>query len=58
MEVFLRRRNDSGDVVKAPVSANLASAVLGSDLAKVFPEARVKKASTRGVLPPMEFAGE
>ncbi|CAM9150551.1 unnamed protein product [Scytosiphon promiscuus] len=58
LEVFLRRRTDSGDAVKTPAPANLASSILGSDFAKVFPEARVKKACARGVLPPMEYAGE
>lgn len=56
LEVFLRRRTDSGAAVQAPAPADLASAVLGSDLPTAFPEARVKRACARGVLPPTEVA--
>ena len=56
LEVFLRRRTDSGGAVSAPAPADLAAAVLGSDLAAVFPEARVKRACAGGVLPPTEVA--
>eukprot|EP00903_Cladosiphon_okamuranus_P017572 g16185.t1 len=56
LEVFLRRRTDSGAAVNEPVPADLASAVIGSDLPAVFPEARVKRACARGVLPPTEVA--
>ena len=56
LEVFLRRRTDSGRAVDAPAPADLAAAVLGSDLPAVFPEARVRRACARGVLPPTEAA--
>lgn len=56
LEVFLRRRDASGGALDSPAPADLASAVLGSDLPVVFPEARVKRACARGVLPPTEVA--
>ncbi|CAM9163702.1 unnamed protein product [Pylaiella littoralis] len=56
LEVFLRRRTDSGDAVKTPAPADLAKVFLGSDLSVAFPEARVKRACARGVLPPTEVA--
>lgn len=56
LEVFLRPRTDSGGAVNAPAPADLASAVLGSDLPATFPEARVERACARGVLPPTEVA--
>lgn len=56
LEVFLRRRTDAGGAVDAPAPADLATAVLGADLPAVFPEARVKRACARGVLPPTEVA--
>ncbi|CAM9341336.1 unnamed protein product [Ectocarpus fasciculatus] len=49
-EIFLRKRTGSGDEVKPP--GDLASVVLGEDLAVAFPEARVKRVCAGGVLPP------
>ncbi len=54
LEVFLRRRDASGGALDSPAPADLASAMVGSDLPVVFPEARVKRACARGVLPPTE----
>lgn len=56
LDVFLRRRTESGDAVHTPTTDDLAKAVLGSDLPVVFPEARVKRACARGVLPLTEVA--
>lgn len=51
LEIFLRRRTSSGDAVKTPAPSDLASVVLGEDLAVAFPEARVKRVCAGGVLP-------
>ncbi|CAM9846879.1 unnamed protein product [Sphacelaria rigidula] len=51
LEVFLRRRTDSGDADPTSPPSDLASVLLGSGLAAVFPEARVERLSAGGVLP-------
>lgn len=53
LEVFLRRRTESGDADKTSPPSELSAVLLGSDLADVFPEARVERVSAGGVLPPI-----
>lgn len=54
LEVFLRRRTDSGDADKTSPPSELSKVLLGSDLADSFPEAWVERVSAGGVLPPID----
>lgn len=62
LEVFLRRSSGpgGGDHPRSPLAesselADLATVLLGSDLAGVFPQARVERVCSGGVLPSRDF---
>lgn len=56
LEVFHRRRTESGDADGTSPPSDLASVVLGSDLPAVFPEARVKRLCAGRVLPSRDYS--